>query len=280
MTRAIPFLKSVSVGLGLAMISLGVTGCAGNEERETPYVERPVGELYTVAARKLDAGAYIPAALLFEEVERQHPYSQWARRAMLMSAFAYYQGNEYEDALSSLDRYIALHPGGAGAPYAHYLKALCWYERIHDVGRDQGATKQAVAALTEVVRRFPETDYARDAQYKLDMTQDHLAGKEMEVGRWYLRNGNLLAAINRFKTVVDDYETTAHTAEALYRLTEAYLLMGVTDEAFRNAAVLGHNYPGSEWYKKAYETMSKKEGVPMQLPPRAKLERGDTPQRG
>lgn len=260
-------LKTPLAAAVIATVAITLSACAGDKERETPYVERPVGELYNMAARSLDDNALVKSALLFEEVERQHPYSSWARQAMLMSAFGYYQANEYDDAISALDRYIALHPGGAGAPYAYYLKALCWYERIHDVGRDQSATLQAVAALTEVARRFPDTDYARDARYKLDMTRDHLAGKEMEVGRWYLKNRNTLAAINRFKTVVEKYDTTSHAAEALFRLSEAYLALGVTDEAFRNAAVLGHNYPSSSWYQKIYKTMNKR-GVSMQVKPR------------
>lgn len=242
--------------LSCLAVSLALSACAGKHKDETPYVERPVEALYNMASKKLDAGLWLEAASLFEEVDRQHPYSEWARRSVLMAAYSYYEANKYDDATAALDRYISLHPGGNGAPYAYYLRAICWYERISDVGRDQQATQQAMAALQDVMRRYPGTDYARDAQYKYDMTQDHLAGKEMSVGRWYLKQGQTLAAIKRFKVVTDQYQTTTHVAEALYRLTEGYLTLGVTDEAYHTAAVLGYNYPGSDWYADVYKLMS------------------------
>ncbi|HET8729179.1 MAG TPA: outer membrane protein assembly factor BamD, partial [Alphaproteobacteria bacterium] len=192
------------------------------------------------------------AADLFEEVERQHPYSQWATRAQLMAAYSLYEALEYDEAIIALDRFIQLHPGNEDIAYAYYLKALSYYERISDVERDQEMTELAMNALSEVVQRFPGTDYARDAALKLDLTHDQLAGKEMAIGRWYLRQGHYNAAINRFKTVIDSYQTTTHVPEALHRLTEAYLALGLPEQARRTAAVLGYNYPGNEWYVDSY----------------------------
>ena len=181
---------------------------------------------------------------------------------MLMKAFAYYQGNDYEEAVEALDQFIALHPGNKDAPYAFYLKAICSYERIRDVGRDQDFTVKAVDALTDVIRRFPDTEYARDARLKLDLTYDHLAGKEMYIGRFYLKDNKHISAINRFKTVITRYQTTSHVPEALHRLVEAYLELGIVDEARAAAAVLGHNYPGSRWYQDSY-TLFERRGIVM-----------------
>ena len=194
----------------------------------------------------------LEAARLFDEVERQHPYSQWATRAQLMAAYAHYQALAYDDAIIALDRFIQLHPGSDDIAYAYYMKGLCYYEQITDVGRDQRITQQALDALGEVTRRFPESPYSRDAALKIDLTNDHLAGKEMEIGRYYLRQGHQNAAIGRFRTVIERYQTTSHVPEALHRLTEAYLALGVVDEAQAAAAVLGHNFPGSEWYVDSY----------------------------
>ena len=269
MTRPMTPLARVAMAACCGALIMTLSACAGDKKTDTPYVERPVEVLYNLASRKLDAGMWLEAAEMFEEAERQHPYSEWARRGMLMTAFSYYQANKYDDVVAAVERYISLHPGGTGAPYAYYLRAICWYERISDVGRDQGATESAMSALLDVIRRFPGSDYARDAQYKYDMTRDHLAGKEMNIGRWYLKQGQTLAAIKRFKNVIDDYQTTTHTAEALYRLTEGYLTLGITDEAFKTAAVLGHNYPGSEWYKDVYRLMSAR-GHPLAKAPEKK----------
>ena len=237
----------------------GLAGCGSSGKKEKfAYVERPVETLYANATRELERRRYDRAVALFEEVERQHPYSAWARRAMLMKAFSYYQSNDYDEALTALDQFIALHPGNKDAAYAYYLKAICHYERIRDVGRDQEFTDNAVAALTDVVRRYPDTEYARDARLKLDLTYDHLAGKEMYVGRYYLKENKHIAAINRFKTVITKYQTTNHAPEALHRLTEAYLELGILDEARRAAAVLGHNYPGSRWYQDSYRLFNKR----------------------
>jgi len=234
---------------------LAVTACAGKRE-EIPYVERPVENIYVEASNAMDNGSYGKAALLFAEVERQHPYSQWAVRAQLMAAYAHYQAMKYDDAITSLDRFIALYPGNRHIAYAYYLKALSLYEQISDVRRDQSMTESALRALQDVVRRFPATPYARDARLKIDLTRDHLAGKDMEVGRYYLRTGQYMAAIGRFRRVVDDYQSTSHVPEALHRLTEAYMALGITDEAQVAAAILGHNYPGSRWYEDTYSLMT------------------------
>jgi len=194
-------------------------------------------------------------------VERQHPYSVWATKAQLMAAYSYYQKNKYSEAISAAERFLQLHPGSKEAPYAYYLVAISHYEQITDVGRDQKITQQALNALEEVVRRYPTTEYARDARLKIDLTRDHLAGKEMTIGRYYLRQGQHIAAINRFKTVIEKYQTTTHVPEALHRLAEAYMALGVVDEAQNVAAVLGFNYPGSEWYVDTY-TMVTGEEVP------------------
>jgi len=216
------------------------------------YVERPVEEIYNAGMDALVAGRYVTAAKEFDEVDRQHPYSVWATKAQLMAAYAHYQNNKYDDAIVALDRFIQLHPSNRDAPYAYYLKALCYYEQISDVQRDAKMTELALKALEEVVSRFPETTYARDARLKLDLTADHLAGKEMEVGRFYQKRGAYVGAINRFKTVVEKYQTTSHVPEALHRLVESYMALGLREEARKVAAVLGHNFPGSEWYVDTY----------------------------
>ncbi|HYC04286.1 MAG TPA: outer membrane protein assembly factor BamD [Azospirillaceae bacterium] len=241
---------------GLAPLSLLLLASCAGEREEIPYIERPVEHIYTEAANAMDRENYQRAALLFEEVERQHPYSQWAVRAQLMSAYANYQSLKYDDAINTLDRFIALHPGNRNVAYAYYLKGLCYYEQIADVRRDQSMTELSLTALGEVVRRFPASPYARDAKLKIELAQDHLAGKDMEVGRFYQRTGLHTAAIKRFRNVVDRYQTTSHVPEALHRLTESYLALGITDEAKATAAVLGHNYPGSDWYQDTYALMT------------------------
>lgn len=242
------FVKSV----GAVALLLAVSACGGGGKEKFAYVERPVESLYASATRELERKRYDRAIIFFEEVERQHPYSSWARRSMLMKAFAYYQGNDYEEAVEAIDQFVALHPGNKDAAYAYYLKAMCHYERIRDVGRDQEFTDNAVAALTDVIRRYPDSEYAIDARLKLDLTYDHLAGKEMYIGRFYLKDNKHIAAINRFKKVITDYQTTSHVPEALHRLTEAYIELGILDEARAAAAVLGYNYPGSRWYSDSY----------------------------
>ncbi|MXO90467.1 outer membrane protein assembly factor BamD [Pontixanthobacter aquaemixtae] len=243
---------------GCASLGIGGGGGAGGGTDGTAYVARDVETLYFSAKEKLDQGRAPLAAALFDEVERQHPYSPWARRAQLMSAFSYYVGRDYNKSIASAQRFLSIHPGNKDAPYAYYLIALSYYEQISDVTRDQKITDQARSALTEVNRRFPTTEYAADARLKLDLVNDHLAGKEMEIGRFYQRSGRWLASQIRFQNVVDNYQTTSHAPEALYRLTESSLALGVPQEAVKYAAVLGANYPGNEWYEKAFELIQKK----------------------
>jgi outer membrane protein assembly factor BamD len=209
-----------------------------------------------LALDAMQAGDYDEAARLFDEVERQHPYSEWASKAQLMAAYAFYQKNSYDEAVNALDRFIELHPGSPDVAYAYYLKAISYYEQISDVGRDQKATSDALNALEELVRRFPDSKYSRDAQLKIDLALDHLAGKHMEIGRFYQDRSEYLAAINRFRTVIERYQTTTHVPEALHRLVESYLAMGIVDEAKSTAAVLGHNFPGSEWYIDSYALLT------------------------
>ncbi len=227
-----------------------LAACTNTSEPE--YSEQPVETIYNDGMDALGTGQYNAATRLFDEVERQHPYSAWATKAQLMSAYASYQRDAYDEAIIALDRFIELHPGNRDIAYAYYLKGLSYYEQISDIGRDQKMTELALRSLQDVVRRFPDTTYARDSGLKIDLTRDHLAGKGMEIGRYYLKQGHHLAAIIRFREVIERYQTTTHVPEALHRLTEAYLALGVTDEAQTAAAVLGHNYPGSEWYKDSY----------------------------
>lgn len=250
---AVRALRAIAPAVALSLL---VAACGSDGDDEIDYVERPVEDIYNQALDQLQAGEYRDAAREFDEVERQHPYSVWATKAQLMSAYSYYQNNDYEDALNALDRYIQLNPGSDEIAYAYYLRAICYYEQISDVGRDQQMTQRALEGLEEVRRRFPESSYARDAGLKIDLARDHLAGKNMEIGRWYLRHGEYLGAINRFQAVISDYQTTTHVPEALHRLVECYLALGVTDEAQATAAVLGHNFPGSDWYIDSYALLT------------------------
>lgn len=251
-TRTRPTAKLVFASLALGA-SLALSACAGKAgPKDTAYIARDVESLYAAAKDRLDRGQPTIAAALFDEVERQHPYSPWARRAQLMSAFSYYVAADYTKSVASAQRFLSIHPGNRDAPYAYYLIAISYYEQISDVTRDQKVTEQTRTALQELIRRYPATEYASDAQLKLDLVNDHLAGKEMEIGRWYERSGNWLAAQIRFQNVVDNFQTTSHAPEALYRLVETSLALGVPEEAVKNAAVLGANYPGNEWYEKAY----------------------------
>ena len=254
--------------LVLAAIVLPVTAsCASNKAKgDTAYVARDVNTLYALAKRRMDQQRYEESAKLFDEVERQHPYSVWARRAQLMSSFSYYLARKYPEAVSSARRFLTIHPGNKEAPYANYLVAMSYYQQIEDVTRDQRITQQASDAFGELVRRYPESRYAADARLKLDLINDHLAGKEMEVGRYYQRSRNWLAATSRFRNVVEKYQTTSHAPEALHRLVESYLALGIPVEARKAAVVLGANYPNSVWYHRAYRLIYFKE-------PRDKLQR-------
>nr|WP_262422420.1 outer membrane protein assembly factor BamD [Brevundimonas denitrificans] len=232
-----------------------LSACAGRNDRpQLAYEERPVDLLYNAGYQRLERERWLDAVAYFQEVERQHPYSEWSRRAILMQMYAFYRQGRYQDAIAAADRFIQLYPGSPSASYAFYMKGVCYFEQIVDVGRDQAATGQALLALRDVARRYPDTPYAADALIKIDMVNDQLAGKEMAIGRWYQRQEQPLAAINRYRTVIDneEFQRTSHTPEALYRLVELYLTLGLDEEATRNGAVLGHNYPGSRWYQDAY----------------------------
>lgn len=245
------FIRTLFASASLLLL----VACAAEEE---VYQEEPVENLYNAALAQLDNGEYEASAKAFAEVDRQHPYSIWATKAQLMGAFSFYQNNEYDDAIIALDRFIRIHPSNRDVPYAYYLKALSYYEQISDVGRDQQMTRLALKALREIITRFPNSKYSRDAALKIDLTQDHLAGKEMEIGRYYQNQGQYLGAINRYKKVVDQYQTTTHVPEALHRLTSSYLALGLIDQAKKTASILGHNFPGSEWYIDSYELVEGK----------------------
>lgn len=236
---------------------IALSGCqnlGGSNATKAPvYVERPVEALYNEARDLVSRNNFAEAVTAFDEVDRQHPYSEWARRSILMAAYSNYRQNKYEEAIAGSQRFIDIFQSNQdNSAYAYYLIATCYFEQIVDVGRDQRMTELALASLNQVVQRYPNTAYARDARLKMDMTRDQLAGKEMEIGRYYLREDQHLAAIGRFKRVVDLYQTTSHVPEALHRLVEAYLSMGMMDEATQIGAVLGYNYPGSEWYEASY----------------------------
>ena len=208
--------------------------------------------LYALGMQNLRERNYARAVEYFDSIEREHPYSTWSTSAKLMAAYGEYLRNRYTEAIGALDRFIQLHPAHRDIAYAYYLRALSQYEQITDAQRDQRQTTIAIASLQEVINRFPDSAYARDARLKIDLGRDHLAGKEMTVGRFYQRQGLHQAAIGRYRRVVDEFQTTNHVPEALHRLVEIYLSLGLTEEARRNAAVLGYNYPGSDWYADSY----------------------------
>ncbi|MGF1563603.1 MAG: outer membrane protein assembly factor BamD [Geminicoccaceae bacterium] len=241
----------------LVVLALGPIGCStfgggGDDGDDVAFEERPPEDLYTEAQQLLGDNDFEDAAKAFEEVERQHPYSEWATRAQLMAAYAYYEETMYDEAIAAARRFAELHPGNKDVPYAYYLVGMSYYERISDVGRDQQMTLDAMRSFDELVRRYPNSDYARDARLKMDLARDHLAGKEMEIGRYYQKKERYVAAINRFRMVIEQYQTTSHVPEALHRLNESYLALGLTDEARAAAAVLGYNFPDSDWYADSY----------------------------
>ncbi|MBC8036842.1 MAG: outer membrane protein assembly factor BamD [Rhizobiales bacterium] len=282
--------RAAGTMLTLAVLATSVSGCAGgfmdgllgDDDSSTRAASIPnstgavspdlggskendaVAKLYNDGLAKLQNGEYKSATKQFSEVERQYPYSKWATKAILMQAYSDYQRGSPDDAINACNRFITLHPGHKDAPYAYYLIAVSNYNRINDTKRDQRATQQALDALEEVQRRFPGTAYANDAGKKVLMARDHLAGKEMEIGRYYYTQGSYLAGINRFKRVVMEYQKTSQTPEALYRLSEGYMALGVVSEAQTAAAVLGHNYPNSEWYKDAYTIVSSDGQAPVE----------------
>jgi outer membrane protein assembly factor BamD len=244
------------------MFAVSLAGCLFNKDDD--YVpEDPADKLYNEGLFLLNSKQdYAGAAKKFDEVDRQNPYSDWARKALLMSAFSYYQAQKYDDCINAAKRYVTLHPGSPDAAYAQYLIGMSYYDQILDVNHDQARADKAVGALEEVVRKYPDTEYALNAKKKIDMARDQLAGKEMEIGRFYMKKRDFTGAINRFKVVVTHYQTTREVEEALERLTEAYISLGILDEAQTAAAVLGHNFPDSPWYKDAYKLVKSAGGEP------------------
>lgn len=247
-------MKKTSLLSASALLLLSACmGDFGSGTAKDPLMaERPPEQIFNEAVAAQKNGEFQKATTLYGEVERQHPYSDYATQAQLRAAEAFYDALKYDEAIIALERFIELHPGHEKVAHAYYLKAMCYYEQMTDVARDQEMTRLALEALDTVVNRFPDTSYARDASLKRDLALDHLAGKEMEIGRYYLKRGEHNAAINRFLVVIRDYQTTTHVPEALHRLVESYMTLGLKDEATHVAAVLGHNYPGSRWYQDSY----------------------------
>jgi len=235
----------------ILIILLSNISCSTNTKKNE-VIERSVDEIYNSAIDFLDNKKFIKASIEFEEVERQHPYSIWATRAQLMSAYVKYKLNDYDSSIAASKRYLELHPGANDIDYAYYLISLCYYEQINDFRRDQSNTRFALNSFNDLIRRFPNSEYARDSKLKLDLVKDHLAAREMNIGRIYQDLDNYIAAINRFKTVVNSYSQTSHLPEALARLTELYFMLGLYDEAKVYASVLGYNYPSNKWYKYSY----------------------------
>ncbi len=245
-----PLALSLFVAFGL------LSGCASTsaEDKEPQTAE----EVYNRAYELLEQTSYKKSAETFEKVEIEHPYSKWATQAKIMSAYAYYKNKDYDSAIINIDRFIKFHPGNKDIPYAYYLKALCYYEQIMPVEKDQSNSMKALEAFRQVAVRFPDTEYAKDAEFKMALANDHLAGHEMEIGRYYLSQENYLSALNRFSDVVNKYQTTTHIEEALYRQVEIYTIIGLPEEAALSAKVLEHNYPQSKWSERAQKLLGKK----------------------
>jgi outer membrane protein assembly factor BamD len=230
-------------------------GCSSGDPGDLAFVEIPPEQLYNEGLQHLSQGDSAGAAESFDEIDRQHPYSEWARRALVMSAYTHFERGNYDEAVISARRYVTIYPNTDDAPYMQYIVGESYFQQMPDITRDQEMTERSLAAMTQLIARYPDSPYAVEAQRRLDITRDQLAGKEMETGRFYLERRNYIGAINRFKVVVTSYQTTRHVEEALERLTEAYLSMGVVNEAQTAAAVLGHNFPESRWYRDAYSLL-------------------------
>ena len=235
----------------LLVVSFVVSSC-GQAEKEAPLADQPPQQIFESAEAELARGKADNAAVLFADVERLYPYSEWAKRALIMSAFSNHQDGNYEQSRADAQRYLDFYPADQDAPYAQYLMALSFYDQIDDVSRDQGVTFQALQALRTVIERYPDSEYATTSLLKFDLALDHLAGKEMEIGRYYLKRGHFGAAINRFRVVVEEFQTTSHTPEALHRLVESYLSLGLTADAQTAGAILGHNFGATDWFKDSH----------------------------
>ena len=256
-------MRALAGWLALALVVAPAMGCSYFNKDDDLIPDTPADKLYNEGLFLLNNKQdYKEAAKKFDEVDRQNPYSDWARKALLMSAYSYYQAKQYTDCITAAQRYVTLHPGSPDAAYAQYLIGSSYYDQILDVSRDQARADKAINSLEEVVRKYPESEYSIAAKKKIDMARDQLAGKEMEIGRFYMNKRDFIGAINRFKVVVTQYQTTRHVEEALERLTEAYVALGIIDEAQTAAAVLGHNFPDSSWYKDAYKLVKNAGGEP------------------
>lgn len=245
--------------IGVLLLVGLLAGCSGQgalDRGEVPLEEYTAEQIFGRGEFELDRKRPEQAAFFFSEIERLYPYSDWAKRALIMQAFSYHQDQDYENSRAAAQRYIDFYPTDDDAAYAQYLLALSYYDQIDEVGRDQGLTFQALQALRTVIERYPDSEYARSAILKFELAFDHLAAKEMEIGRYYLRREHFAAAINRFRVVVEDFQTTTHTAEALHRLVEAYLSLGLTDEAQTAGAILGHNFRSTDWYQDSYRLLT------------------------
>ncbi|ATI42653.1 outer membrane protein assembly factor BamD [Pacificitalea manganoxidans] len=251
---AVRWSRSRTVGM-VALVAL-LSGCGGGGG-EPPLESYSAEEIYQRAEFDLENGSPDEAARYFAEVERLYPYSDWAKRALVMQAYALHRDRQYEEARAAAQRFIDYYPADEDAAYASYLLALSYYDQIDEIGRDQGLTFQALQALRDVIETYPDTEYARSAILKFDLAFDHLAAKEMEIGRYYLRHRHYTAAINRFRVVVEEFQTTTHTAEALHRLVEAYLSLGLTSEAQTAGAILGHNFRSTQWYQDSFELLAR-----------------------
>ncbi len=256
-------LRALAGCLALALVVAPLMGCSYFNKDDDLVPDTPADKLYNEGLFLLNNRQdYREAAKKFDEVDRQNPYSDWARKSLLMSAYSYYQAKEFTECINAAQRYVTLHPGSPDAAYAQYLIGSSYYDQILDVSRDQARADKAINALEEVARKYPDSEYATAAKKKIDMARDQLAGKEMEIGRFYMNKRDFIGAINRFKVVVTQYQTTRHVEEALERLTEAYISLGIIDEAQTAAAVLGHNFPDSPWYKDAYRLLKTAGGEP------------------
>ena len=256
-------LRAPAAFIALVLAAVSLAGCSYFKHDDDYVPDSPADMLYNEGLYLLNTKQdYKEAAKKFDQVDRENPYSDWARKALLMSAYAYYQSEDYDECINAAERYVTLHPGSRDAAYAQYLIGSSYYDQILDVSRDQARAQKAIDALQEVVRKYPSSEYAIAAKKKIDMGRDQLAGKEMDIGRFYLERRDFIGAINRFKVVVTQYQTTRHVEEALMRLSEAYVSLGIMDEAQTAAAVLGHNFPDSPWYKDAYNLVKNAGGEP------------------
>jgi len=250
--------KTANLVGGLVLIA-ALAACGGGKPQTRDLEALTAEEIYTLGEFELaNSRKAIDSVSYFSEIERLYPYSEWAKRALIMQTFAYHKDRDYEQSRATAQRYIDTYPAEDDAAYAKYLLALSYYDQIDEIGRDQGLTFQALQALRAVIEEYPESDYARSSMLKFDLAFDHLAAKEMEIGRYYLRRDNFAAAVNRFRVVVENFQTTSHTPEALHRLVESYLSLGLTDEAQTAGAILGHNYRSTEWYQDSYRLLSAK----------------------